>query len=204
MLASDSDSTTAVELLVSVGGPDPITISNAVASDIKCSNANDGTINVTARGEFGNYTFALTGPISKTQTSGLFTGLTQGDYTVFVSDIDGCPSTALTQVLTIENPDPVIVSVDKVTDVSCFGESTGSIFITASGGRPFGLGSGYTYEWTSTNGFASSLKDITNLAAGSYFVSAFDGKPFITHIPIIYNDKSGKGSNVHHERVAFT
>jgi len=175
LLVTDSDSAVVIEPTVTVGGPDPIQITYANAIDITCSNANDGIIQVRARGEKGNYIFTLTGTENRINQTGTFANLPQGDYTVEVSDADGCPSTDITRVLTIENPDPITVTVDNVTDATCFGGSTGSIFITATGGRPFGLGSGYTYEWLGPNGFTSSLKDITNLAAGSYSVTAFDG-----------------------------
>jgi len=175
LLVTDSDSAVAIEPTVSVGGPDPIQVTLARKVDVTCNNANDGIIQVSATGEKGNYIFDLTGAENQTNETGTFTNLPQGDYKVKVSDKDGCPLTAETSTLTIENPDPVVVTVDNVTDASCFGESTGSIFITVTGGRPFGLGSGYTYEWTSTNGFTSSLKDITNLTAGTYFVTAYDG-----------------------------
>ncbi len=64
--------------------------------------------------------------------------------------------------------------MDNVSPVCCYGENTGSIGITPGGGIPGG-GSGYTYSWTGPNGFTSNAEDITNLEAGDYFVSVFDG-----------------------------
>lgn len=175
LLVTDSDTTADIKDGVPVGGPDPIQITYANATDITCSNFNNGVIEVRASGEMGNYIFDLTGAENQTNQTGTFLSLPLGNYTVEVSDADGCPSTDISSVLTIENPDPVVVTVDNVSDANCFGSSTGSISITATGGRPFGLGSGYTYQWTGPDGFTSSLKDITNLAAGSYSVTAFDG-----------------------------
>ena len=158
-----------------IDGPEPISITSFFATDITCSGVNDGTITVSATGEGGNFVFDLTGPINQSNETGFFSSLSQGGYTVLVRDKDGCPSTDLTPVLTINNPSTISIAVDNVTDVLCFGNNTGSITITPSGGTPFGLGSGYTYDWTGPGGFTSSLEDITNLEAGDYFVTIYDG-----------------------------
>ncbi len=156
-----------------IGGAEPIFITSAIQTDISCNGANDGTINVTAIGEQGSYIFNLSGPENLSNESGSFPNLQQGDYTVTVSDKDGCPSTDVTPVLSISNPTAVSVSVDGVTPVSCFGDNSGSIGITPGGGIPGG-GTGYTYSWTGPNGFTSSAEDISNLEAGDYFVSVYD------------------------------
>ncbi len=94
ILVTDSDTTADIKDGVPVGGPDPIKITFANASDIECNNANDGIIQVRASGEMGNYIFDLTGAENQTNQTGTFSNLDQGDYTVEVSDADGCPSTA--------------------------------------------------------------------------------------------------------------
>lgn len=172
----DNDTTTAPDIqITSIGGPDPIEITHASASDILCNDDDDGKIEVRARGEKGNYIFELFGPVSGTQGSGRFTGLSQGNYTVEVSDADGCPLTDVTGILTIENPDPLIVTLGNVKDLDCFEDRSGAIAITASGGKPFGLGSGYTYDWAGPNDYASTSQNISNLAAGDYTVTVRDG-----------------------------
>ncbi len=158
-----------------IGGPEPITITSYLATDITCNGVNDGTITVTAIGDGGNYIYDLNGPVIQSNENGFFSGLPQGDYTVTVSDKDGCPSTDVTPVLTINNPSPVSIAVDNITDVLCYGDLTGSITITPSGGTPGGVGTGYTYAWSGPGSFSSSAEDIINLEAGDYFVTAFDG-----------------------------
>jgi len=55
------------------------------------------------------------------------------------------------------------------TDVECFGESTGSINITVTGGvEP------YHYSWTGPGSFTSTNQDLTGLVAGSYSVTVTD------------------------------
>jgi len=159
----------------SIGGPDPITLTSYTPTDITCNGANNGIIEVSAVGEEGNYIYDLNGPLIQSNEIGTFDPLPQGDYTVTVRDKDGCPSTDVTPVLTINNPSPVSIAVDVVTDVLCYGDITGAITITPSGGTPGGMGSGYTYNWTGPGGFSSTFEDITNLEAGDYFVTATDG-----------------------------
>jgi gliding motility-associated-like protein len=156
-----------------VSGPNLLKINSAVAANISCNNVNDGRINVSATGESGSYIFDLTGPQSGTTTDGIFGNLTEGTYTVTVNDASGCPSSDVTGPLTILNPPPLSVSVDNVTNVECYGEQTGSIAITPSGGTPGGGGTGYTYAWTGP-GFTSSSEDLINIGAGDYLVTVSD------------------------------
>ncbi|MCP4312755.1 MAG: hypothetical protein GY790_15945, partial [Bacteroidetes bacterium] len=174
-----------------IGGPDPIAITSAIPVDITCNNANNGTIEVIATGEDGNFIFTLTGPDNQTNNSGMFAGLPQGDYTVEVSHDGPCTSTAVSPVLTINNPTPISINTDLLSHISCFGDNTGSISITPSGGTPGGAGTGYTYAWTGPNGFTSSAEDITSLFAGDYFVTVFDGNLCSSNAgPITINEPS--------------
>jgi gliding motility-associated-like protein len=175
IIVSDQDAGTADGFtFATITGPDPISITSFGSTDISCNGANDGTVAVTATGEGGNFTFDLNGPVLQSNGTGLFTGLPQGDYTVTVRDADGCPSTDVTPIMTINNPNAISIAVDNVSHVDCFGDNTGSITITPSGGTPSGAGTGYTYDWTGPNGYTSTSEDIPNLEAGDYFVTVYD------------------------------
>lgn len=174
IIVSDQNTGTADGFsFATIGGAEPISISSYSQTDISCNGANDGTITVTANGEGGNYDFNLGGPQTEVNNTGNFTGLQPGDYTVTVSDADGCPSIDVTPAITINNPSAVTVMLDNVSMLDCYGEPTGSISITPGGGIPGG-GTGYTYAWTGPNGFTSSSEDISGLAAGDYSVTVFD------------------------------
>ena len=192
VLVSDSNSPKGSDLgFATIDGPNPISITSFAGTNITCNNANDGSITVSATGEGGNYIFTLSGPVNEANGTGYFDELPEGIYTVSVSDGDGCPSTDESSALTIVNPDPISISVDQVTDVLCFGDYTGSISITPSGGVPFGLGSGYTYEWTGPNSFTSSLEDLSNSQAGDYFINVYDGNLCLGSAgPITINESS--------------
>ncbi|MCK4751314.1 MAG: SprB repeat-containing protein, partial [Bacteroidales bacterium] len=176
VIVSDQDAGTSDGFtFATINGPEPISITSFGATDITCNGVNDGTILVTATGEGGNFIFDLNGPVVLSNGTGLFTGLPQGDYTVTVRDADGCPSTDVTPIMTINNPNIISIAIDNVTHVDCFGDNTGSITITPSGGTPGGAGTGYTYDWTGPSGFSSTSEDISNLEAGDYFVTVYDG-----------------------------
>ena len=100
---------------------------------------------------------------SNGQTNAIATGLTAGDYTVTVTDANGCTATANATCYTACkscNSYP-----DVVTNVSCNGGNNGAATTSASGGFiP------YTYSWS--NGETTAI--ITGLTAGSYTVNVTD------------------------------
>jgi hypothetical protein len=90
-------------------------------------------------------------------------GLSAGTYAVTVTDANGCTKT-LTE--TIASPSALFAPA-TVTPVACFGQSTGTISISATGGN-----SGYTYLWS--DGSTGATR--TNLPAGSYVLTLKDSK----------------------------
>ncbi|MBK6996382.1 MAG: SprB repeat-containing protein [Lewinellaceae bacterium] len=66
--------------------------------------------------------------------------------------------------MTITEP-PVLSLSETNVDVLCYGNSTGSIDLTVTGGT-----SPYTYSWTG----GATTQDRTNLAAGTYTVTVTD------------------------------
>jgi hypothetical protein len=96
------------------------------------------------------------------QTTALATGLPAGTYTVTVTDNNGCIETAS---VTITEPSDAISASTSVTDILCFGASTGAIDLTVlNGAAPL------TYLWS--NG--ETTEDVSGLAAGTYTVTVTD------------------------------
>jgi len=155
---------------VTVDGPDSMLITSYGSTDLTCNNDNSGSITVTATGESGSHLFDLSGPVTiNNSPTGTFNNLPGGTYTVTAKDGGGCTSTDVTPAIIINNPDPVDLNVDLVTNVVCNGEATGAIGITPTGGTP-----GYTYLWTGPNGFTALTQDISGLAAGPYNLTLTD------------------------------
>jgi hypothetical protein len=91
-----------------------------------------------------------------------YNNLAQGIYTCTVTDGNGCIK--MSQV-TIANTNAATVNASPV-NVLCYGASTGSIVITASGGTP-----GYTYIWSPN---VSTSANAGSLAAGNYVTTVKD------------------------------
>jgi gliding motility-associated-like protein len=139
--------------------PDSILFSSTV-TNIPCSGGSTGTINITGvTGGNGVYQFSIDGGITY-QASPLFTGLAVGTYPLSVMDANGCLGSG-TAIITEAPP---LSYLTNITDLTCFGNSTGFLQLVASGGTP-----AYTY---SINGGASFVAGFTffGLAAGNYNV----------------------------------
>ncbi len=121
--------------------------------------ANSATAN--ASGGTSPYTYKWN--TTPTQTTATISSLTTGNYSVTVTDANGC--TAITSG-NISAPTPLTVSLTK-TDVKCFGAITGAATVTVSGGS-----SPYTYTWNTSP--AQTSATATNLAAGVYTVTIKD------------------------------
>ena len=156
---------------------DPAALDATVASTvINCNGAHDGTITVSApvggRGtweatidDFTNAYEITTGP-----TGGhTFSGLYPGTYTVKLRDKANatCIKTFAPDI-TLTDP-PALGGSELHENITCYGESTGSITISPSGGWG-------TYQYTKNGG--TSWEDnggsYTGLAAGTYNVAIRD------------------------------
>ena len=136
----------------------PTALSSAViGNDASCSASCDGDATVIGSGGTSPYTYLW----SDGQSSATATGLCAGDYTVTVSDFNGCSSIGS---VTINEPAFLTISISG-NDVSCNGASTGSATVVAGGGT-----SPYSYIWS--EGSVLAIND--SLIAGNYSVTVTD------------------------------
>ncbi len=145
-----------------VNQPAPIVWTTTSTTNATCGVNSDGGITVAAVGGSGALQYSLNG--TTWQASGAFTGLAAGSYTVYVKDANNCQNTI---VLTISNAGAPTLVINSVTNVTCFGASTGSIILSSSGGTgtPQYSIDGTTYQASGT---------FTGLAAGTYSVYVKD------------------------------
>ncbi len=120
--------------------------------DISCFGAMDGSAQVTANGGTLPYTFLWTPNL---ETTAAITGLDTGKYVVTVTDLNGCKSL---DSLFLTQPDSIVIAA-IITDVLCFGNSTGAINATITGGT-----TPYSYDWS--NGAVT--QDLSAVPAGTY------------------------------------
>ena len=96
-----------------------------------------------------------------------------GTYKVRVTDASGCFKE--TTDITLTQPDPISISTNNTSNVSCNGGSDGLIDITISGGTT-NNSSSYIIEWIKENdsNFSANNEEISNLSSGTYTVTITD------------------------------
>ncbi len=141
--------------------PSQLTLSPANVINATCLGVNDGSITLHAGGGTPPYKFSIDG--GAFQTDSTFTGLTAGAYDFTVRDDNFCE---LTQSLSIGFITTITLSISK-SNLSCSGDSSGSITIFASNGQtPYGFSlDGIGFQ--ASNAF-------NNLPAGDYTVTVKD------------------------------
>lgn len=141
---------------VTINQPSELHIS-VTFEDIKCNGSNDGSASVSAAGGKPNYSILW----SNGQTSATINNLTAGNYSVTVTDGNGCKKSTS---ITINQSSELNINISK-TNVSCYNGNNGSAFVQVSGGKP-----NYTYIWS--NG--STTSSINNLHSGTYSLTVTD------------------------------
>lgn len=136
--------------------PDALLLESTIKNPI-CYESTDGLIDVQASGGTTDYNYVW----NNGSNNHLQTELESGNYTVTVSDANGC-TTNETFVLT--QPDSISI-VAKIQPSSCEGLPSGAINLTVSGG----VGS-FQYDWSDF----FSQEDRTGLLNGQYAVTVTD------------------------------
>ncbi len=157
VIVSDSKGCTTSSSVV-VTEPAPIVLS-AITQSTFCG-ASNGTLDVNVSGGKGPYSYLWSpGNISMKQV----TGVAPGNYSVQVTDANGCLSNVSTSVNAIPNP---TLSLNTITDVTCFNGNNGSASVNIfNGTAPF------TYQWLPSGGNTSSANQ---LSSGNYRVNVTD------------------------------
>ena len=138
------------------------TLSSSTAGgfNINCAGANTGSIDVDPVNEVNNVTYLWSdGNTSKTRLN-----IPAGDYSIIITDANGCPADSS---VTLTEPDPLELVFD-VTQPWCPDKPDGSIRLTASGGV---VGTDYTYRWSNDN---STGREIDNILSGEFKVTVTD------------------------------
>ncbi|MBS4044149.1 MAG: tandem-95 repeat protein, partial [Chitinophagaceae bacterium] len=132
-------------------------------TNVNCFGLSTGSATANASGGSSPYSYSWsTNPIQNTATA---TNLSAGTYIVTIIDNKGCTSTAN---VTITQPAAALSSnISSQTNVNCFGQSTGSATVNASGGT-----SPYTYSWNTSP--IKTTATATGLSAGTYIVTVTD------------------------------
>ncbi|MFO0355995.1 MAG: choice-of-anchor L domain-containing protein [Sphingobacteriaceae bacterium] len=144
--------------------------------NVSCNGYNNGNINLNVNGGTAAYSYSWSGPSNYTSTTQNITNLNAGNYSVIITDANGCSFTlnkTLTEPASITNTFSPSLFVGGY-NVSCNGASTGSASIVSNGGT-----SPYLTLWNGPSSFTSSSTTINGLFAGVYTVSVTDANTCI-------------------------
>ncbi len=129
-------------------------------SDVSCAGAADGFVQFSLEGGQGVITYHMG---EFTNSTGLFEGLSGGEYIIVASDESGCISNCS---VTIEEADLLTCEISSSQNISCFGEGDGSFSAAVKGGAG-------TFSY-SLNGAPIGSPIITGLEAGDYTFTVQD------------------------------
>ncbi|MDA8629672.1 hypothetical protein N9M15_05595, partial [Bacteroidia bacterium] len=138
-------------LSVTITEPAAISVSSISSTNVTCNGASDGTITITAIGG-GTLKYSIDNG-STYQSSNVFSALTQGSYTVVVSDNNNCnASYTPSQSVTITQPGILTLGSIVPTDPSCLSASDGKIVLNVTGGNTisYSIDSGATFQSSNT------------------------------------------------------
>jgi hypothetical protein len=132
-------------------------------TNVQCFGDADGSVTVAGSGGTSPYLYSLDG--GPYQVSGTFSNLTPDAYIVTVRDARLC---TFNIPVTITGPTAALSgSIIAQSDVDCYGEATGSVSVSASGGT-----SPYEYSLDGTNYQASGV--FSGLVADDYTITVRD------------------------------
>ncbi len=140
----------------SITTPAAVSLSST-ATAVSCFGGSDAVISALADGGTGPYDFAW----NQGQTTAQIVGLTAGNYTVTVTDLQGCTVSASANVAT---PTGLSTSANGGA-TSCFGAHDAIATASVTGGTV-----PYTFLWST----GQTTAQISGLSAGSYFVTVTD------------------------------
>ena len=158
--------------------PDSLYI-QGVASEVVCNSGSSGSVEIDVTGGVGetinnangnvvdtlDYTFSWTSTNAFTSADEDIFGLASGDYTVTVTDANGC--TAQESFSVVDTVTPISVSLISQDSVTCFGQDDGALEVSASGGRG-------TLEFSIDSVVWQSSGLFVDLTAGTHDVYARD------------------------------
>ena len=142
---------------VTLTDPSALQVTTSTTSPT-CAGTCTGTATASASGQSP---FDYSWSTSPVQTGGNATGLCAGNYSVLVTDNQGCTSTSS---VTVTEPLPLQLSA-VITNSTCIGCYDGEIDVTVAGGTP-----GFQYLWS----IGEITEDLSILLAGSYSICVVD------------------------------
>uniref|UniRef100_UPI00404765CC PKD-like domain-containing protein n=1 Tax=Flavobacterium sp. TaxID=239 RepID=UPI00404765CC len=151
----------------------PAITANVIVKNNACFGSDNASLEATISGgiPFSSgvpYQITWSGPNGFSATDSNIYNLEPGIYTLDVNDAGGCP---FSKEYIISEPEELVIILDEVKNINCYGYLDGIIQITVNGGTaPF------KYNWTTTDGsgIVQGSEDQTALGVGTYNVVVTD------------------------------
>ncbi len=137
----------------------PLLVVNATKVNITCNALCNGSASANPTGGTAPYTYSWA---PGGQTTKSISALCVGNYTVTVTDANGCVKT---QAVSITQPNLLTLSLSS-TAIACNGVCDATITSTVGGGTP-----GYTFSWAPGG---ETTANISNKCAGTYTLTVTD------------------------------
>jgi hypothetical protein len=165
-----------------VNSPD-VSLNLSQVSPVSCAGGSDGCIQIAVSGSSPNILW------STGDTGTQICGLESGTYSVTVSS--GSCSSSLEQIL-VPEPEPLILSLVSLDDVTCHGDSSGRIEVLPGGGN-----GGYQFNWS--HGASTAL--IEQIPSCSYSATLTDALGCSAQLDSLFIDQPAEplGANFYIE-----
>ncbi len=151
---------------------------NVSATPPSCNGGANGMAVATATGS-PNFSFEWSNGTTTTgSNSSIISNLATGSYSVTMTDGNGCSDT---ESFFINQPNQLAGFVSSQTNVECFGENSGTVSLSATGGT-----APYTFQWNN----CGNCPIVNNLSAGIYFVTVIDGNNCTQTINVLITQPS--------------
>lgn len=177
-----------VPLEVIIEAKQPLLLVSSDFTNVLCNGGNDGSITLVMSGGNGTIEYELSSNPGVWVTSGIFNGLTAGNYTVNVRDEINCTQT---YNFTINQPTSLNSSIVSIQPEICAGDRDGSAQITVSGGT-----APYSTRLNTQSNFVQGQFTFNNLAGGNYTVFIRDANNCEITLPVTIDYGANLTANV--------
>jgi len=158
---------------VTISQPQALQVS-FLTTDVSCFSGSDGTATANTTGGMMPYSYTWPNTSSSSATA---TGLSAGNYTVIITDANGCTTDT---TIGIDQPAPLSLSTTS-DDVTCPGGNDGSAEVSVTGGT-----TPYAYNWDNGQSAISN----NGLSAGTYGVTITDANNCMDSSSVQVNEPS--------------
>jgi large repetitive protein len=145
--------------------------------DVTCVEHLNGEVELSTSGGVSPYRYSRDNMNFK--NSNVIDSLAVGSYTLYIADANNCRTSLQTEIISLT---PEMQLTERITDVSCFNGSDGSVEVFVGSGR-----APYYYQWQNLQ---ATTQKISNVRAGGYAVTVTDDAGCVKQSTFVVNQPS--------------